>query len=586
MMVVFMVIVFMMAMVTVNLGKVALWKTATANAADTAALSVATNLGSQARAMCAQIRNTPNPGLCKSCVFGGWFGAVLGGLLILIALVILIVSYGSLWYVAGVLFILGVSYIVQTAVYDTHNIAKLNSRFNRLPPKTGLKLQAHMTALTMIADDPNTITDTRDIDGDGDRTEKIAAFADWFESKFSAIEAQVIENNRDVATEVSAKLDQARIDMQDLITVLQNEAIPVFEWIEMEYDGRPHTVVGPDGVTLVQVFRPKIDLTFWRPGDQGAEMCLANGDPCGAACSDHLREDSNNDEPVGGDPGDDDNDEDPSVLEVPPGIQPCDQVDFVIAEAKDFLTFADAIKALPDEERILSAGKWVEAFRDLGASSFQEWVRNLENWNRELEDTVKPQIVWPTPVEFSILPPPSPPVPVGENPVDWVIERIGGKLANLKDWVKQLEKIKFDPVDVPVEAKDMIYSWQDSRGCHHIGADVNRYKHSGRTTDLRIPKFHIIRKFAKTCMYVKRMTGEIQVVVRRFDQNQQVSPFFNMSHQTEPLPEGLDPCACTGEGHLCSADMQDRLLSAGIRSAGVARYSYKSSHGIRIKIAE
>ncbi len=585
MMVVFMVLVFLMSMVTINIGKVALWKTATANAADSAALAVATNLGSQARAMCAQIRNTPNPGLCKGCVFGGYFGIIIGVILIIVGIVLIC----TVWLAWGgvALIILGIAYIVQTAVFDTYSISKLNNRFDNLPPKTALKLQAHLIALTSIADDPNTVKDERDIDGDGDREEEIAAFADWFEQKFAAIEQEVTDKNREAADEFSAKLEQTKTDMQDLITVLQNEIIPVFQWIETEYDGRPHTVLAPDGVTLTQVFRPKIDLPFWRPGDQGSQMCLPDGSPCGALCNDHLREDETTEmpeEPAGPDLGDDE-DEDPTVLDVPLGIWPCDEVDFVAMEAKDFLTFADGILAMTPDERALTAGKWVEGFRDFGAASFTEWSWNLQNWQKYLNETVKPQLIWPAPAEWNVLPPPSPPVPVGQNPVDWVVNRIKGKFQMLKDLIKQLEKIAFDPVDVPVDPLNMIYSWQDNRGCHHIGAEVYRQKAGGKRTDLRIPKFKSIRKFAKTCTYVKRMTGEIAVIVKRYDQNQQTSPYFTMSH-AEPLAASLDPCVCAGEGHVCTPDMQEQGLNAGIRSTGVARYSFKSSHGIRIKIAE
>lgn len=569
MMVVMIVMAVMMTMVTVNIGKVALLKTNTAIAADTAALGAASTLGTMARAVCASIRGTPNPGLCKKCKFGGIVGNLLIGL------------------VAGIATPAGAYWVFKTLVIDPKQISNLNAAIRKsLPPKLAIKLGAYLTALAGVVDDPRVVPDTTDIDKDGDKTELVSKFAVWFEEeRLKPIEAQVIAKLGPEVGEWTERLTRIRRDVQKVVDYLKNDFIPYVQWIENTYDGRCADLPNPASTPQlplppVHTCLGPVDVPFWKPGTQGAQLCF-NGIPCGDcadpdACADACGIDI---VPPGNE--DDDNDENVPVIpppDFPPGLRPCDEVEYVLMSAEAFLQFADAVLNSPYEVRARSLGEWVDALKFFGAVEFESWMemidgypldrfpRRILGWRQHLSN-LKTQMPWPLDPAFGIPWPPGVPNPLPpqiRHPNDYV----NGVLKDYKDdilgfWALKLRKKTIDPVDVPIDPKDFIYSWQDKRGWHHVGAEVS---------DFKLPRPKAQSRSFSTCVVGKRVAGTVKVTVKRFDEDRRVNrllDFKQRQRSQNPSPNPADK----------------RSLDFGVVSVSEADYWWKND-GIRVKKAK
>ena len=203
------ILIFAMVLVTVNIGKVAVLKTTAATATDTAALQMASTLGSMAKGVCSAIRggHDPHPGLCHKCHAGGWL------LNLLIALA-----------VTGFDPLMGIYLQVKAVITDPAFIHVENKRIRRhLPPKVGIKLQAYLTVLASTIDDPEAVQDTTDINQNGNRTELISKFSVWFDNIVSQIETDVTNAMAGKLPQWLNKLTEGRDTVQQLQDFLGTE---------------------------------------------------------------------------------------------------------------------------------------------------------------------------------------------------------------------------------------------------------------------------------------------------------------------------------------------------------------------------
>lgn len=554
------VLVVAMVLVTVNLGKVAIAKTSSANAADTAVLGLASGLGTMSRVMCSQIRSEgPNPGLCHKCHFGGYLGIVFGVIIIIVGIVLLFV-FAPL----GVAVILaGLGMILQTAVFDTLRIDSLNKRLRKgLPPMVSLRLQTYLTAMLPMIDDPHVQADTTDIDGDGDTSENVSTFAVWFDQKLDGYEAAVVAQAASQLPSWEGRLTTARNTVQELQDFLNNKLIPYFEWVEQEFDGR--TLMVPQDPSdpmspLIPVTRPVIDISFWQPGEQGRDMCIF-GVPCPPL------------PPLCGLEGGEIVDEDAETVTPPappPGLDQCDQVDFMRSEAQEFIDFATGILSETPEERTGSLNEWVDAFRSAGAVQFEEWMEmvwgypvdvnppSIPGWEEKLaglDAIISTALADP---QLSI-----PPAPGGATLTSLMAE-LDGFMSTLQGIVSDLKDHNLTPVDVPVVDGDFIYSWQDKRGWHHVGAEVSNFK---------LPRPKVERTFAETCVIGKHAKGGVTVVVKRFDEDQHINRLWDMKSRNNPTDPSPNPA-------------DSASLDFGVRSEGMAVYGYKQ-HSVQLRSAK
>lgn len=581
------ILIFAMVLVTVNIGKVAVLKTTAASATDTAALQMASTLGSMAKGVCSAIRggHDPHPRLCNKCHAGGWL------LNLLIALV-----------VTGFDPLIGIYLQVKAVITDPAFIHVENQRIRRrLPPKVGIKLQAYLTVLASIIDDPRAEPDTHDINQNGNHVELISHFSVWFDDIVSQIEMDIANAMAGKLPQWLNKLTQGRDTVQRLQDFLGTEetATPpnpptgffaYLNWVETEFDGRcadfPVDPTDPASPT-VHKCRPRIDVPFWKPGIQSGTMCQD-----GVTCTDCL--DAGGDcEVICGINQTGLEDADGNIIalpDFPPGVRPCDEVEFMRVETERFLDFANTVLTLTPDEQKRSISDWVDQLRFYGSIQYEAWeemisgypidqnppsVPGWEDWLDDLSvgtdmfnamqdrDFQIPMPPAPTPAPCTILPavPPDPrPFRMCfALPNAYASMTLTDFVTELSDQASWLNNHELPNVDVPLDPSLFTYSWHDKRGWHHVRAEISDFTlPHPKKEDRSFWDFSI-------CLVGKNVKGTVWAKVTRFDEDRNINKLWTMKQRKNP--QGAPP--------FDPAD-PDEALGVGMESFSKASYGYKS----------
>jgi hypothetical protein len=190
-----MAIIFLFIVITINIGNVAQEKTMISNAADSSALLLASLLGSLANQLRMQLQLYH--GRTKNCDIDF---AIIGGLIALIlSIVVAVVTFGAGTPVAvGAAIALIASIAGSAAIFgfgmwnalvtESPGVFKqFELKFQTLTLEQMLKEKAIQLALFSVVTNPNKVVDTTDIDMDGDTTDKIHAFAKWYNDRLASM---------------------------------------------------------------------------------------------------------------------------------------------------------------------------------------------------------------------------------------------------------------------------------------------------------------------------------------------------------------------------------------------------------------
>lgn len=189
-------VIFLFTLMIINMGKVALKKTAVDNVADNVGLSVASSLGSIGAAVkySLQIWGKSN----ERCDID--IKIIAGFFLVFVSLVVTVVTLGAGAPLAGaaLLFVvgLGVSGALMAggtmfANYIASNpkvAAEMRIKFQSMSQKQQIVEGAVMGVLMSLAEDPAYVIDRFDMDRDGDRADKVPRFMKWYTLRLAQIQ--------------------------------------------------------------------------------------------------------------------------------------------------------------------------------------------------------------------------------------------------------------------------------------------------------------------------------------------------------------------------------------------------------------
>lgn len=574
--VVWIAVLVIMGMVLLNVGQVAMVRTATAIAADTAALGLASNLGSLSRKLCANL-GTPN---CEPKCSDNWefiLHVFLAVILIVIAIVILIVTWGSGFWITVLLISLAVTVVVGTltaltlqyAVIQPHQVDVFNDMMQDLSIQDQFRETTLFSAFTLVVDDPRQVVDDdplpryRDIDRDGDQTEMVGAFAKWWFRRLVQLH-QGSGNRRRYA--------------QDLMKI----QLPAFRDASRQFRngflGRPnHTQSDASFIGMLDWLENQgLPVTFWQPGFQGPIMPRASIVhstsivPCtpGLACA-------------------------------PPPLPPLlDDVDWVNGEIpgnpdgaidgslKAFETFIDRLSPLRLRRLVKSANQWGSLLRSYWANNANWWSQFLQKWIDELRITESTMCARYGLAPGCTLPPPPAgppafPVPAGfANPVQWAIDR----LTAFKATVDVLSVQITAGVVRGISREHPIYKWSDSRGWHMVKVDVPDFEVPTATADQGLVFAHqgapecILTGGAcmQTCVAIVPREGDITVRVTRLDQDRQLNRGWNyrVRDRVQSSTQSFQWDTMDAESPAGRAYWRDILRDYGITSTAVAHYGF------------
>jgi hypothetical protein len=346
-------ILLILMMFLVNVGQVGWAKTTTANAADAASLSITSSVGTISRQLALQLGDGDEY-IKKKCETD---------LTLVFDILIIIASVILAFFTAGLAVVLAIATAVSTAINATirevlvnPEIARqFNKQFEKLASlKDQIRENGILTAFLRTVDDPNTVPDERDIDEDGDTTEQIPAFADWYDRRLAVL-----------VGESQAQVPNVLSSMQ----ALQDEVAELKEAVE-RLQGSIDEIIIPQ---LEDVEELGIDVTFWLPGgqtsspDEPTDCALTNeGTPDDLDSEDYDTEEFV--EPCG-----------PGAAGAP------DQLDWLKVQIEDFLAWAEQVLSL-DEAQLIPIADQVQEDLAFWKEELAKWSAVLGDLIAELED--------------------------------------------------------------------------------------------------------------------------------------------------------------------------------------------------------
>ncbi|MFH1202541.1 MAG: Tad domain-containing protein [Candidatus Omnitrophota bacterium] len=167
-------VVFLLTVITVNVGRVALIKTRVSNAADSAALAMVSTLGSMSHYF------TEKEG-CEM----DW-GQLFDLILALAGFVISLIPGGAS---IGVPMMLGgLAGFVAKNIMTATAMRAFNRKMQKLNVTQQIGEGAILNALGKVVDDDNFVTDIHDYDEDGETDDKISYFVDWYSRRLDQLD--------------------------------------------------------------------------------------------------------------------------------------------------------------------------------------------------------------------------------------------------------------------------------------------------------------------------------------------------------------------------------------------------------------
>lgn len=584
-----------LALFLINLGQVGVNKTATAAAADSAVLSVASTLGTVSRQMALSLGGGKKylDKKCKTDLLSIFLFAVLI-LVIIIIIVIVILSCiyaacsgiallnmievigaigtsGGGGLVMGTLVLAAVGNAISLGMKEGIIEPRIARQFNRQYAKFAngkdpIREMALLGAFLRVVDDPVAEHDASDIDEDGDTTEEVSRFSGWYDARLKKLITQSVSQKATAQGEMAqlrAELSALVPELKALRTALKDQIIPIFAWIEAQ--------------------GPSYDLSFWKPGDQYSSPL----------------------EPREDDPPCDEDDPGPCG---PPLTALEDEVDWLLVQTEEFIAFAEGLLAMPDDVLLVASFQVEDFFKDYWFGEFKKWDGMMKDWSTELS-RMKSRLPWPptftiggtsplctaanctpiwpplpatlictdpgtgAPVTGCVITASNPPVPppaallsffqsLSQHPIDWIIQQLTNARNALKAFNPRFAK--FTPQ--PVSTDTPIYSWKDNRGWHHVQVDIANFE---------IPRMKTKAGLFRSCVFVKYKSQQVTVKVTRYDQdNTVVGGAYTLRYRTNAAIRNFDDEGNDAE-HENDATIRGKFLPRGITSEATAAHGWK-----------
>ncbi len=531
-MVLWVAMLMLLGTVTMNIGEVALVRTRGANAADKAALQLASSLGAIARQTCYQIDKS---GRCDTQC--GDLGESLLNLFL-----------DSLIPVIGTII---ATIDLQDATFgQDHQNRSINEQIieSSLPQRAQLREQSILSAMSDMVDDPRVEEDINDIDRDGETTEMISAFSVWFSDRIDREERRG---------------QTRREEVKEMMLYLAGT------W---QYDRKPFSYVGtaPQDEGFLQVSRRF--RAFLRDEFGGPNGFMEQLEDNGQSVSWWLRNSAD------GIPGP----ELPviSADRIPPVCDPsvdgtCPSERPVVPDEVDWLGSQENLANPPLPGTPHEFEEWIDRLARMGP---KKRIKRLDSWEPQLKESWDNSIRlwdamigdWLTSLNAIAVACPACEAPGGPITMTTARER----LQAYRDLLNFLAGKITDFAGKMPSRFNPVYSWWDSRGNHHVKVKVHKFK---------VPQLYHWREFLVRCVRVRyRETGEdgvrpVKIVTWRYDEDRQVSRPWTFRIRRNPE----DNLACDADDD--PEDCQDILAPEdnasaeqyGLFSSGSAKYSWQ-----------
>ena len=525
-------VVFLFVAVTVNISRVAQKKTVTANAADGAAMKLASYLGSYANMLSL---NYVNGGVsyCERH-YGMLMFGLMTGIFMMFLFPPLVDKIGLGWAAAAGLGVQSLIYYNYVEM-PQRIVERLQRQLAALGRDVSFTEQAILYALSNAVDDPVMVVDDRDYDEDGDTGDMISRFAYWYASErmdeIAGVVPEVSEEVQDGIEDFLPILEEFVAEVDGFRGYIEDETRVIYDWDPET--GEPvitHPEASGEFLALLEELNELgIELPFWTPGADNEDN------------SDH--------------------------------------VDSLSASLHNFYDFGSSILEQDFESAVASRQYWRPMLYNTGGSGYFEgegwyhtwarhivqisgWIGHLYAAHRDIMMTMTPeQAADPGHMEYLLE--------VRAEIVE-AIERLTELQRTLGAFNGDILRFYAATTEVIEESpllREATYSWEDSLGWHHVRVEASEFT---------LPSIYIRRHKrwygSRICVYLLNYTGDVSVDVTRYDQAQDQSYFSN----------GVTPLWRFRYSTAEAADPSnaEAALAAGIRSSGTARYNFAGLPGI------
>ncbi|MBN3038979.1 MAG: AAA family ATPase [Candidatus Omnitrophica bacterium] len=262
-------VIFLFTAVTLNIGQLTQKKTMTANAADGAAMKLASFLGSYSNKLSLEYLDGTS-GYCKKNYSGFW------QIITTIVAVVLAVVFQQHWLLVLAIGVLGTAnYVYSTWVMDDGVAAAMQRQLSKLKLEDNITEQAIMYALVHSVDDPTRVEDIHDYDEDGDTTDKITRFSKWYAERLLAITGGITSPNAKIAAFLPLMEDFAN-EAGDFYRDFTEDATRCILYDDPALPDNQCFPAGTDGEFVdllgeLEALGPEFDVSFWVPDADSEE---------------------------------------------------------------------------------------------------------------------------------------------------------------------------------------------------------------------------------------------------------------------------------------------------------------------------
>ncbi len=270
-------------------------------------------------------------------------------------------------------------------------IAAAAKALNGLPDYLRIQQGTIYEGLIRTVDDPTMVVDVTDVDGDGDKTNLVPAFAKWWDDRIQTIKAAHPPTD---ATAINTFLGKLKIFHDQLVKRLgaggtlgrcdveKADGFPLKVFRKLEHDSSSCPGLQPAANNVT------IDLSFWAPGPSKAELDTIE------KCEQKLQ-----DEPLAP------CDKDPATCEAESN-DPCgtprgwDQVDQMHDELDAIRASAEELLDTHNRGQVIDSWRvWIALFYDPNDDTYDQMITEIQQWQAELTASKPklPECVPPTP---------------------------------------------------------------------------------------------------------------------------------------------------------------------------------------------
>ena len=240
-----MVVVLVMILVTVNLGQLSLTATTLSNAADSASLLLASQLATKSRVFWETLGGTTRKETTEGWGTWDWVELVVMVVIAVVMTLLCNICSHGFWALVVSATLAAANKLYQFSVAQdmrAEAFTAIAKSLSGLPERWGIREGVVFLALTQTVADPRKMADTNDSDGNGNTTEKVPVFQDWYYRRVIALK----EVLSPLAGEINNFINGPLTSFSDFATKQYTQyQVPFETWDDGGYTTVYTTATGP-----------------------------------------------------------------------------------------------------------------------------------------------------------------------------------------------------------------------------------------------------------------------------------------------------------------------------------------------------